>query len=50
MRVGPWLKITCRNLSFIAISKDPNFDREKAMIDFNVGMLRETLLKVLDYV
>ena len=38
------------NLSFIAISKDPDFDKEKSLIDYNVGVLRDTLLKVLDYV
>ena len=39
-----------RNLSFIALSKDPNFDKEKGLIDYNVDTLRDTLLKVLDYV
>ena len=38
------------NLSFIAISKDPNCDKEKPLIDYNVEMLRNTLLQVLDYV
>ena len=39
-----------RNLSFIAISRDPNFDKEKGLIDYNVSTLRNTLLKVLDHV
>lgn len=36
-----------RNLSFIGISKDPNFDKEKILIDHNIGMLRDNLLKVM---
>jgi len=36
-----------RNLSFIGISKDPNFEKEKALIDYNVTVLRDTLLEVL---
>ncbi|KAL9630749.1 MAG: hypothetical protein Q9164_006260 [Protoblastenia rupestris] len=45
-----YLREINRNLSFIALSKDPNFDKEKGLIDYNVDTLRDTLLKVLDYV
>ena len=50
LHIVPTATDCSRNLSFIAISKDPAFDREKSLIDYNVGMLRDTLLKVLDYV
>ncbi|KAG8528959.1 uncharacterized protein KY384_006648 [Bacidia gigantensis] len=45
-----YLREINRNLSFIGVSKDPNFDKEKPLIDYDVGTLRETLLEVLDYV
>ena len=35
-----------RNLAFIGISKDPNFDSGKVLIDQNVQKLQDTLLKV----
>ena len=38
--------MTCRNLAFIAISKDPNFESGKVLIDQNVQIFQDSLLEV----
>ncbi|KAL8727630.1 MAG: hypothetical protein Q9166_005938 [cf. Caloplaca sp. 2 TL-2023] len=35
-------------LAFIGVSKEPNFQKEKAMVDYNVQIFQDTLLQVLD--
>ncbi|CAL8574722.1 GTP-binding protein gtr2 [Xanthoria parietina] len=35
-------------LVFIGVSKEPNFQKEKAMVDYNIQMFQNTLLRVLD--
>ncbi|KAL8976629.1 MAG: hypothetical protein Q9205_007400 [Flavoplaca limonia] len=35
-------------LVFIGVSKEPNFQKEKAMVDYNIQMFQNTLLQVLD--
>lgn len=37
-----------RFLVFIGVSKEPNFQKEKAMVDYNIQMFQNTLLQVLD--
>ncbi|KAL8860810.1 MAG: hypothetical protein Q9178_002840 [Gyalolechia marmorata] len=35
-------------LAFVGVSKEPNFQKEKAMVDYNIQMFQDTLLQVLD--
>lgn len=35
-------------LALIGVSKEPKFQQEKAMIDFNVQTFQDTILQVLD--
>ncbi|KAL8767648.1 MAG: hypothetical protein Q9209_005907 [Squamulea sp. 1 TL-2023] len=35
-------------LAFIGVSKEPNFQKEKAMVDYNIQTFQDTLLRVLD--
>ncbi|KAL8817818.1 MAG: hypothetical protein Q9223_003427 [Gallowayella weberi] len=35
-------------LAFIGVSNEANFEKEKAMVDYNVQMFQDTLLRVLD--
>ncbi|KAL8777176.1 MAG: hypothetical protein Q9213_007977 [Squamulea squamosa] len=35
-------------LAFIGVSKEPNFQKEKAMVDYNIQTFQDTLLQVLD--
>ena len=36
----------CRNLSFIGISKNPDFEAGKVLVDQNMQAFQDTLLKV----
>lgn len=42
------LTLVVRFLAFIGVSKEPNFQKEKAMVDYNIQTFQDTLLQVLD--